>query len=136
VRCRRWSICNRIPLSHESIYIYIYIYIYIHIYYIFTNVWMRARGAPTASDLRSDADTWFSSEREQSREICISLPNNQRQHTSRRMRWPTHCASYCAPCQPLLRAFHGMIQSPLPTRAEPKERFRSKRGQLWNVEDF
>ena len=39
-------------------------------------------------------------------EIGILLPNNQRQHrtlrTSRRMCCPTHCASYCAPCQPLL----------------------------------
>ena len=28
---------------------------------------------------------------------------------------PTHCASYCAPCQPLLRAFSGWIRSPPPT---------------------
>ena len=30
--------------------------------------------------------------------------------TSRRMRCPTHCASYGAPCQPLLQAFSGWIQ--------------------------
>jgi len=29
--------------------------------------------------------------------------------TSRRMCCPTHCASYCAPCQPHLRAFPGWI---------------------------
>ena len=29
--------------------------------------------------------------------------------TSRRTCCPTHCASYCAPCQPLLRAFSGWI---------------------------
>ena len=27
----------------------------------------------------------------------------------------THCASYCAPCQPLLRALSGWIRSPPPT---------------------
>ena len=34
--------------------------------------------------------------------------------TSRRTCCPacTHCASYCAPCQPLLRAFSGWIRSP------------------------
>jgi len=32
--------------------------------------------------------------------------------TSRRMCFPTHCASYCAPCQPLLRAFPGWIREP------------------------
>ena len=32
--------------------------------------------------------------------------------TSRRVCCPTHCASYCAPCQPLLRAFFGWIRSP------------------------
>jgi len=36
--------------------------------------------------------------------------------TSRRMCCPTHCASYCAPCQPLLRAFSGWIRSPPPDR--------------------
>jgi len=30
--------------------------------------------------------------------------------TSRRMCCPTHCASYCAPCQPHLRAFSGWIR--------------------------
>ena len=34
---------------------------------------------------------------------------------SRRMFCPTHRASYCAPCQPLLRAFSGWIRSPPPT---------------------
>jgi len=36
--------------------------------------------------------------------------------TSRRMCCPTHGAGYCAPCQPLLRAFSGWIRSPPPTR--------------------
>ena len=35
--------------------------------------------------------------------------------TSRRVCGPAHCASYCAPCQPLLRAFSGWIRSPPPT---------------------
>ena len=35
--------------------------------------------------------------------------------TSRRMRCTTQCASYCAPCQPLVRAFFGWIRSPPPT---------------------
>jgi len=35
--------------------------------------------------------------------------------TSRRMCYPTHCANYCAPCQPLLRAFSGWVRSPPPT---------------------
>jgi len=35
--------------------------------------------------------------------------------TSRSMCCPTHCASYCAPCLPLLRAFFGWIRSPSPT---------------------
>ena len=35
--------------------------------------------------------------------------------TSRRMCCLTHCASYCAPCQPPLRAFSGWIRSPPPT---------------------
>jgi len=29
-----------------------------------------------------------------------------------RMCCPTHCASYCAPCQPLLRAFSGLVRCP------------------------
>ena len=33
----------------------------------------------------------------------------------RRMCCPTHCASYCAPCQPLVRAFSGWIRSSPPT---------------------
>jgi len=57
-------------------------------------------------------------------DIGILLPNNQRQHhtlpnnqrQNRRMCCPTHCASYCAPCPPLLRAFSGWIRSPPPTR--------------------
>ena len=32
--------------------------------------------------------------------------------TSRRVCCLTYCASYCAPCQPLLRAFSGWIRSP------------------------
>ena len=35
--------------------------------------------------------------------------------TSRRMCCPTHCAIYCAPSQPLLRACSGRIRSPPPT---------------------
>jgi len=35
--------------------------------------------------------------------------------TSRRVCCPTHCARYCAPCQPLFRAVSGCIRSPPPT---------------------
>ena len=35
--------------------------------------------------------------------------------TSRRICCLTHCASHCAPCQPLLRAFSGWIPSPPPS---------------------
>ena len=37
--------------------------------------------------------------------------------SSSRMCCPAHCAVYCAPCQPLLLAFSGWIQSPPPTVA-------------------
>jgi hypothetical protein len=53
---------------------------------------------------------------EEARETGILLPNNQRQH--RTSHAPKNvlplriCAKYCAPCQPLLRAFHGWIRSP------------------------
>ena len=76
-----------------------------------------------------------------SRKIGISLPNKQCQHrtffffsitldqelsdtkitaicTSRGICCPTHCASYCGPCQPLLRAFPGWIRSPQPTKGQ------------------
>ena len=67
--------------------------------------------------------------------------------TSRRMCCPTHCATYCAPCQPLSRAFSGWIRSSYPTlEAPPKTltshqefteqegcRFGAKRGQLKRV---
>ena len=33
---------------------------------------------------------------------------------SRRMCCPAHCAGYCSPCQPLLRAFSGWTRSPPP----------------------
>ena len=51
------------------------------------------------------------------REIGILLPNNQRKHRTLHIQkdvLPWHCASYCAPCQPLLRAFSGWIRSPPP----------------------
>ena len=43
--------------------------------------------------------------------------------TSRRMCCPMHCASCCAPCQPLLREFFGRIRSTRPrtrTRQSPR----------------
>ena len=52
-------------------------------------------------------------------EIGNSLPNNQRQHHTLHIQEDvlsfSHCADYCAPCQPLLRAFFGWIRSPPPT---------------------
>ena len=48
----------------------------------------------------------------------ILLPNNQRQHSTshapKDMLPLRICADYCAPCQPLLRAFSGWIRSPPP----------------------
>ena len=35
--------------------------------------------------------------------------------TYRRMCYPTHCTTHCAPCQPLLRPFSGWIRTPPPT---------------------
>ena len=56
-----------------------------------------------------------------SQEVGIFLPNNQHQHrTSHAPKdvLPLRiCAKYCAPCQPLLRAFPGWIRSPPPTPA-------------------
>ena len=46
---------------------------------------------------------------------CRTTSASTAPYTSRRMCCPTHCASYCAPCQPLLRAFSGWIRSPPPT---------------------
>jgi len=50
---------------------------------------------------------------------CRTTSASTAPRTSRRMCCPTHCASYCAPCQPLLRAFSGWIRSPPPTSALP-----------------
>jgi len=51
--------------------------------------------------------------------ISILLPNHQRQHRTvhvlKDVLPSTHCARYCAPSQPLLRAFSGWIRSPPPT---------------------
>jgi len=54
--------------------------------------------------------------------------------TPRRMCCPTHCASYCAPCQPLLRAFSGWIRAPPPTAGQ-KWDTRFYRGCLsWDID--
>ena len=58
------------------------------------------------------------------REIGILLPKTSASTApfiSRMVCCPTHCASYCAPCQPLLRAFSGWIRSQPSTlgRKEP-----------------
>jgi len=46
--------------------------------------------------------------------------------TSRTMCCPTHCASNCAPCQPLSRAFSGWIRSPPPTNLKEAARANGK----------
>jgi len=46
--------------------------------------------------------------------------------TSRRMCCSTDCASHCAPCQPLLRAFSGWFRSPPPTRRRGRCRGRPR----------
>ena len=49
----------------------------------------------------------------------VSLPNNHRTaHAPKDMLPLRICASYCAPCQPLFRAFSGWILSPPPTRTK------------------
>ena len=40
--------------------------------------------------------------------------------TSRKMCCPTHCASCCAPCQPLVRAFSGWMRSPPTCTPHPR----------------
>jgi len=40
----------------------------------------------------------------------------------------THCATYCTPCQPLLRAFSGWIITPPPTTPREQEARRSRSG--------
>ena len=72
-------------------------------------------------------------ERGRARETGILLPNNQRQH--RTSHAPKDvlllriCASYCAPCQLLLRDFPGWIRSPPPTgRATPPSSVRVNLG--------
>ncbi|KAJ1472176.1 adenylate and guanylate cyclase catalytic domain-containing protein [Baffinella frigidus] len=45
------------------------------------------------------------------REIDILLPNHQRQCRT----CSTHCATYCTPCRPLIRAFSRWILTPPPT---------------------
>ena len=62
-------------------------------------------------------------------EIGILLPSNQRKTapcTSRRMCCPAHCASYCAPCQTLLRSFSGLNRSPPPTCDGIREKGRDR----------
>ena len=62
----------------------------------------------------------------QRREIGILLPNNQRQHRTSLapidMLPLCICAHYCAPCQPILRAFFEWIRSPPPTRGDPQKK--------------
>jgi len=52
--------------------------------------------------------------------------------TSSRMCCPTHCDSYFAPCQPLLRAFSEWIRSPPPTYAVHVLYVQEKRGMRWS----
>ena len=54
---------------------------------------------------------------------------------SRRSCCPTQCASYCAPCQPLRRAFSGWIRSPLPT-VKWHSQMDSKQSQMWTSTSF
>ena len=46
---------------------------------------------------------------------CRTTSASTAPFASRRMCCPTHCASDCAPCQPLLREFSGWNRSPPPT---------------------
>jgi len=56
---------------------------------------------------------------------CRTTGASTAPRTSRRMCCPTHCACYCAPCQPLLQAFSGWIRSPPPTTT-PKSQLLQK----------
>ena len=59
---------------------------------------------------------------------CLTTSASTAPCTSRRMCCPAHCASYCAPCQPLLRAFFEWIQSP------PRTLFSSvQHAVLWSI---
>ena len=46
---------------------------------------------------------------------CRTISTSTALCTSITMCCPTHCASYCAPCQPLLRSISGWIRFPPPT---------------------
>ena len=52
--------------------------------------------------------------------------------TSRRMCCPAHCASHCAPCQPLLRAFSGWLRSPPPTKSGHPNKSCLRLRQHWS----
>ena len=54
-------------------------------------------------------------QRERSLIYCRTASASTAPRTSRSICCPTDCASYCAPCQPLLRAFPDWIRSPPPT---------------------
>ena len=58
------------------------------------------------------------------KENCRTTRASTAPCSSRRMCCPTHCASYCAPFQPLLRAFSGWIHR----RAHPHKQDSSFRG--------
>ena len=74
------------------------------------------------------------------REIGILLPNNQRQHrTSHAPKdvLPLRiCASYCAPCQQLLREFSGWIRSPPPTQVCESGGVSESGGRKWRRDQF
>ena len=71
---------------------------------------------------------------------CRSTSASTASCTFRRMCCPTHCASYCASCQPLLRAFFGWIRYPPPaTRryaAPPVTRSSSRVSLARNFERY
>ena len=60
---------------------------------------------------------WLQHTQERFAFYCRKISASTASCTSRRMCCPTHCASYCASCQPLLRAFSGWIRSSLPRRS-------------------
>ena len=90
-------------------------------------------GKCTLKNAGERVGSWFLTE------TGILLPTNQHQHRSSHAPkdvLPLRiCASYCAPCQPLLRAFSGWIRSP-PLTVSNKEcgecRDQRVRGQVFS----
>ena len=59
---------------------------------------------------------------------CVAEQLSPALHLARPEGRAAHCASYCAPCQPLLQAFSGRIRSPPATKIDPSRMRIAQRG--------